>query len=188
VKSGRMADPRTARVVDLKADITSTRVRSTTCSSWSASSSMPSATRNGSASVGHAHHGCPRGCAGLLQASFDGVFLVADRPSLIEGAGKLQPTPVVADLALAESERLYSGRSRTMNHGRFAGLLRQAPPALPFPRARVLDVDFREHCAPARKQLHKLVRGPGPYSVRANIQCGARIGKPQATTDVYAKK
>jgi hypothetical protein len=114
VKSGRMADPRTARVVDLKADITSTRVRSTTCSSWSASSSMPSATRNGSASVGHAHHGCPRGCAGLLQASFDGVFLVADRPSLIEGAGKLQPTLVVADLALAESERLYSGGSRTM--------------------------------------------------------------------------
>lgn len=52
--------------------------------------------------VGHVHQRLSEGLRGLLQTSFEGVFMVADRPSLIEGAGKLQPVLVVADIALAE--------------------------------------------------------------------------------------
>jgi DNA-binding NarL/FixJ family response regulator len=52
--------------------------------------------------VGHAHQRLSDGLRSWLQASFDGVFVVADRPSLIEGAHKLQPALLVVDLALAE--------------------------------------------------------------------------------------
>ncbi|HMN76134.1 MAG TPA: response regulator [Burkholderiaceae bacterium] len=52
--------------------------------------------------VGHAHQRLSEGLRGWLQASFDGVYMVADRTSLIEGAHRLQPVLVVVDLALAE--------------------------------------------------------------------------------------
>jgi DNA-binding NarL/FixJ family response regulator len=44
------------------------------------------------------------GLRGWLQASFDGVFIVADRASLIEGAQRLQPALLVVDVALAEGD------------------------------------------------------------------------------------
>lgn len=52
--------------------------------------------------VGHPHQRLSEGLRGWLQASFDGVFMVADRASLIEGAHRLQPALLVVDLALAE--------------------------------------------------------------------------------------
>jgi DNA-binding NarL/FixJ family response regulator len=38
---------------------------------------------------------------GLLETTFDKVFLVADKSSLIEGAGRLRPTVIVMDLSYA---------------------------------------------------------------------------------------
>jgi DNA-binding NarL/FixJ family response regulator len=38
---------------------------------------------------------------GLLETTFDKVFLVTDKSSLIEGAGKLQPAVIVMDLSYA---------------------------------------------------------------------------------------
>jgi len=64
----------------------------------------PPLMRPGCALVGHAHQRVSEGLRGWLQASFEGVFMVADRPSLIEGAHKLQPALVVVDLALAEGQ------------------------------------------------------------------------------------
>lgn len=54
--------------------------------------------------VGQGHQRLSDGLRGLLQASFESVFIVGDRPSLIDGAGKLQPALVVIDLALAGGE------------------------------------------------------------------------------------
>jgi DNA-binding NarL/FixJ family response regulator len=54
--------------------------------------------------VGHPHQRLSDGLRGWLQASFGEVFMVADRPSLIEGAHRLQPVLIVVDLALAEGE------------------------------------------------------------------------------------
>jgi len=51
--------------------------------------------------VGPTHQRLSEGLRDWLAASFDGVFMVADQPSLIEGAHKLQPALVVIDLALA---------------------------------------------------------------------------------------
>ena len=56
----------------------------------------------GSVLVGHAHQRLSEGLRDWLQASFDGVFMVADRTSLIEGAQRLRPTLLVVDMALAE--------------------------------------------------------------------------------------
>lgn len=64
----------------------------------------PQPRRAGCALVCHAHQRVSEGLRGWLQASFEGVFMVADRPSLIAGAHKLQPALVVADVALAEGE------------------------------------------------------------------------------------
>lgn len=52
--------------------------------------------------VGQPHQRLSEGLRGWLQASFDGVFMVADRSSLIEGAHRLQPVLLVVDMALAE--------------------------------------------------------------------------------------
>ncbi len=52
--------------------------------------------------VGQPHQRLSDGLRGWLQASFGEVFMVADRPSLIEGAHRLQPALMVVDLALAE--------------------------------------------------------------------------------------
>ena len=54
--------------------------------------------------VGHTRQRLSEGLRGLLQASFGGVFMVADRPSLIEGATRLQPVLVVVEMALAEGD------------------------------------------------------------------------------------
>jgi DNA-binding NarL/FixJ family response regulator len=54
--------------------------------------------------VGHPHQRVSEGLRGWLQASFGEVFMVADRPSLIEGAHRLQPVLIVVDFALAEGE------------------------------------------------------------------------------------
>jgi DNA-binding NarL/FixJ family response regulator len=64
----------------------------------------PPQMRSGCTLVGHAQQRLSEGLRGWLQASFEGVFMVADRPSLIDGAHKLQPALVIADLALAEGE------------------------------------------------------------------------------------
>lgn len=78
---------------------------------------MVSVHHAGNVLVGHAHQRLSDGLRGWLQASFDGVFVVADRSSLIEGAQRLQPALVVVDLTLAE------GRLDAL----MAELLRQAP-------------------------------------------------------------
>ena len=54
--------------------------------------------------VGHPHQRLSEGLRGGLQASFDGVFMVADRSSLIDGAQRLQPALLVVDLSLAEGD------------------------------------------------------------------------------------
>ena len=46
-------------------------------------------------------NGLFEGIRGLLATTFAQVFLVTDRPSLLEGAGRLQPTMIVMDLSYA---------------------------------------------------------------------------------------
>jgi DNA-binding NarL/FixJ family response regulator len=50
------------------------------------------------------HHGLSEGIRGLLESEFRAVVMVADETSLIESADRLQPSLVVADLALARGE------------------------------------------------------------------------------------
>jgi DNA-binding NarL/FixJ family response regulator len=50
------------------------------------------------------HHGLMEGVRGLLEATFDSVFIVADEASLLEGAQRLAPCVVVADVAMAEGD------------------------------------------------------------------------------------
>jgi DNA-binding NarL/FixJ family response regulator len=59
---------------------------------------------SGGVLLGHPHQRLSDGLRGWLQASFSEVFMVADRPSLIEGAHRLQPALIVVDSALAEGE------------------------------------------------------------------------------------
>lgn len=47
------------------------------------------------------HHELSEGVRGLLATVFEGVFAVGDRASLLEGAARIQPNLVVADLALS---------------------------------------------------------------------------------------
>jgi DNA-binding NarL/FixJ family response regulator len=54
--------------------------------------------------VGHAHQRLSEGLRHWLQASFEVVYMVGDRASLVEGAGNLQPVLMVVDLALAEGD------------------------------------------------------------------------------------
>jgi two-component system response regulator DesR len=54
--------------------------------------------------VGHAHQRLSEGLRHWLQASFDSVYMVGDRASLVEGARKLQPALMVVDLALAAGD------------------------------------------------------------------------------------
>ena len=58
----------------------------------------------GSVLIGHAQRRLSEGLRDLLRAWFDGVFMVADRPSLVEGASRLQPALIVFDLALAAGD------------------------------------------------------------------------------------
>jgi len=50
--------------------------------------------------VGHAHQRLSEGLRHWLRASFDSVYMVGDRGSLVEGARRLQPALMVVDLAL----------------------------------------------------------------------------------------
>jgi DNA-binding NarL/FixJ family response regulator len=50
------------------------------------------------------HHGLSEGIRGLLETTFNSVFLVADETSLIEGAGLLRPAVVVVDLSLGAGD------------------------------------------------------------------------------------
>jgi len=55
------------------------------------------------------------GVRGLLESAFDGVFIVADRASLVTGAQRLEPSLVVIDVALARgdiAELLHAVRDR----------------------------------------------------------------------------
>lgn len=65
---------------------------------------MSAVPRPGCVLLAHAHQRLSEGLRGWLQAVFDGVFVVADQPSLVDGARKLQPALVVIDLALAGGE------------------------------------------------------------------------------------
>ena len=65
------------------------------------------------------HHGLSEGVRGLLETAFDNVFMVADRDSLMNGAERLRPNVVVADLSLAGGDIA----------GLLSGLRRRAPTA-----------------------------------------------------------
>ena len=47
------------------------------------------------------HHGLSEGVRGLLETTFDKVFMVADKGSLMEGAERLRPQVIVVDLSFA---------------------------------------------------------------------------------------
>lgn len=50
------------------------------------------------------HHRLSDGVRGLLQTTFDGVFMVADQGSLMAGAQRLAPEFVVVDVSLAQGD------------------------------------------------------------------------------------
>jgi len=50
------------------------------------------------------HYGLIEGIRGLLETVFQRVFMVADDASLMDGAARLQPDLVVADLSLAAGD------------------------------------------------------------------------------------
>lgn len=50
------------------------------------------------------HHGLFQGIRGLLETTFNKVFLVTDKESLIDGAARLQPTVIVMDLFYAAGD------------------------------------------------------------------------------------
>lgn len=78
---------------------------------------MVCATKSGCVLLGQSHQRLSEGLRGWLQASFERVFIVADRASLLDGAKHLKPALVIVDLALAE------GRLDSM----LAELQQQAP-------------------------------------------------------------
>ena len=47
------------------------------------------------------HHGLFQGILGLLETTFDKVFHVTDKVSLLAGAARFQPTVIVIDIAYA---------------------------------------------------------------------------------------
>lgn len=50
------------------------------------------------------HHGLRDSVRGLLETTFETVFMVANEASLLEGAGRLQPAVIVVDLSLSEGD------------------------------------------------------------------------------------
>jgi DNA-binding NarL/FixJ family response regulator len=50
------------------------------------------------------HHGLSDGVRGLLETTFDSVFMVSDEASLLEGAHRLRPLFVIVDLALGAGD------------------------------------------------------------------------------------
>jgi len=53
------------------------------------------------------HHGLTEGVRGLLETMFETVVMVADEPSLMESAARLQPEMVVVDVSLARDGNLH---------------------------------------------------------------------------------
>lgn len=88
----------------------------------------------GCALLGHPHQRLSEGLRGWLQASFDSVFVVADRASLLDGARRLQPALLAVDLQLAE--------------GRLQALLAELQCLAPASRTLVLS-DYDEPGADA---------------------------------------
>jgi DNA-binding NarL/FixJ family response regulator len=52
------------------------------------------------------HHGVTEGVRGLLETLFDTVVMVADGPSLLESARRLQPEVAVVDISLTRDASL----------------------------------------------------------------------------------
>jgi DNA-binding NarL/FixJ family response regulator len=68
------------------------------------------------------HNGLFERIRGLLETTFGQLFLVTDKSSLIEGAGRLQPTVIVMDLSYAAGD--LSGLTRELrDHAPAAKLL-----------------------------------------------------------------
>ena len=56
--------------------------------------------------LGNRHDALNEGLRGLLETMFDAVFTAGDGASLLEGAERLRPDVIVADLALVQSDGL----------------------------------------------------------------------------------
>jgi len=56
--------------------------------------------------LGNRHEALNEGLRGLLETVFDAVFTAGDGASLLEGAERLRPDVIVADLALVQSDGL----------------------------------------------------------------------------------
>lgn len=56
--------------------------------------------------LGNRHEALSEGLRGLLETLFDAVFSAGDGASLLEGAERLRPDVIVADLALVPSDGL----------------------------------------------------------------------------------
>lgn len=56
--------------------------------------------------LGNRHEALNEGLRGLLETMFDAVFTAGDAASLLEGAERLRPDVIVADLALVQSDSL----------------------------------------------------------------------------------
>ena len=63
-----------------------------------------SAVRAASVLVADRHQGLFHGIRGLLETTFDKVFLVTDRQSLMEGAARLSPTVIAVDVFYAAGD------------------------------------------------------------------------------------
>lgn len=57
------------------------------------------------------HHRLNEGVRGLLETVFARVFVVADRHSLMDGAGRLSPALVVVDVSMAQGDIRHLVRS-----------------------------------------------------------------------------
>jgi len=53
------------------------------------------------------HHGVTEGVRGLLETLFETVVMVADGPSLLESARRLQPEVAVVDISLTRDASLH---------------------------------------------------------------------------------
>ena len=120
--------------------------------------------------VGHAHQRLSDGLRGWLQASFDGVYMVGDRASLVEGAQRLQPLLVVVDLALAE--------------GNLAALLAELQAQAPASRTLLLSdyddarVDAAALAAGAAGVVHKSSLGTDLLAAVEAVLAGRPFTSP----------
>jgi DNA-binding NarL/FixJ family response regulator len=123
--------------------------------------------------VGQAHQRLSEGLRGWLQASFEGVFVVADRTSLIDGAHKLQPALLVVDLALAE--------------GDLAALVAELHALAPASRTLLLSdhddplADAAALAAGADGVVHKATLAAELAAAVEAVLAGRRFGAPRST-------